>query len=357
MISILGKYITRQFLAHVLVVLTALSAVMLLADLLANGDEIIESSQDVAAALSRYGALRLPATLSQVLPMSVLLASLTLLVGLARHSELTAVFGAGLSHFRLIMMLMPGALAIAAAQFLIEDQVVPAVSAHLRDWGIGDYKNSGTGDPRGLTWIRQDANVVRIGGTDAARDEIFEVTIFRRDAEGRLMERVEAREASYRDGSWILRDVVRTDPETGARVTQEDMVWPHAIETAVLHSLSLHPRELSWAEVWRLAAKSGYGNQPVYLYNVWLQKKVARPLATVLLVLLAVASVQRMHPRRSARLMLVAGVGIGFVYWVFDEFVVTMGEAGLLPSFLAAWTAPISLGAAAMAVILRYDGH
>jgi lipopolysaccharide export LptBFGC system permease protein LptF len=53
--------------------------------------------------------------------------------------------------------------------------------------------------------------------------------------------------------------------------------------------------------------------------------------------------------------MLVAGVGVGFVYWIFDELVVTVGEAGLLPSLLAAWAAPVVLGAASLAVILRYD--
>ncbi len=105
-----------------------------------------------------------------------------------------------------------------------------------------------------------------------------------------------------------------------------------------------------------MARESGYGNQPVYLYEVWLQKKVARPLATILLVLLAAAAVQKMHPRRSARLMLVSGVGVGFIYWIFDELVVTVGEAGLLPSSLAAWAAPLILGSVSMAVILRYDG-
>lgn len=134
------------------------------------------------------------------------------------------------------------------------------------------------------------------------------------------------------------------------------LVWPGAIKSAILESLVLHPRDMSWNEVRRLARESGYGNQPVYLYEVWLQKKVARPLATILLVLLAAAAVQKMHPRRSARLMLVSGIGVGFVYWIFDELVVTVGEAGLLPSSLAAWAAPLILGSVSMAVILRYDG-
>jgi lipopolysaccharide export system permease protein len=355
MISVLGRYMARQFVARLLVILSALTALLVLADLLANSDEIIEASQDVAIDLARYSVLRLPTILSQVIPMSVLLAALTLLIGLARHSELSAMFNAGLSHFKVILMLLPAALLIAVAQFTIEDQAVPPTSALLRVWGVGDYENSPGRDPRNMTWIRQDGNFVRIGRTSAARNEISDVTIFRRDDAGHVTQRIQARRAIYSDGQWVLREVVRTSPDTGETEHLDRLVWPGAIESVVLESLNLHPREMSWLDVRRLARESGYGNQPVYLYEVWLQKKLARPLATILLVLLAVASVQRMHPRRSARLMLVAGVGVGFVYWIFDELVVTVGEAGLLPSLLAAWAAPLVLGAASLAVILRYD--
>jgi lipopolysaccharide export system permease protein len=357
MISTVGRYVARLFLARLLVILVALAALMVLADLLANSDEIIETNQDVAWSLSRYSVLRLPAILAQVIPISVLLASLTLLVGLARHSELTAIFGAGLSHFRVILMLMPATLSIAVAQFLVEDQAVPSTSARLRVWGVGDYKAIGGSAARHMTWVRQGANLVRIGRIEAAQDEIFDVTIFHRNTEGRLIEKVEARSAAYDDGNWTLREVVRTDPDAGVSTRVARLTWPGAIESAVLHSLSVHPRELPWTEVKRLAEKSGYGNQPTYLYEVWIQKRIARPLGTVLLVFLALASVQRMHPRRPAGLMLAAGIGIGFVYWIFDELVVTIGEAGLLPSVLAAWTAPIVLGAIATTVILRQDGH
>ena len=357
MMSILSGYMARLFLARLLVILFGLAALMVLVDLLANSDEIIESGQDVAASLGRYILLRLPAVLSQVIPMAVLLAALTLLVGLARHSELTALFGAGLSHFRVIVMLLPVVLLTAATQFLIEDRAVPPTSDRLRAWGIGDYKHAAGTDQRNMTWIRLGGNFVRFGRTAIEQDRIFDVTIFRRDTEGRLIEKVEARSAAYVDGNWDLRDVVRTDPDTGVSTRTARLTWPGAIESAVLNSLSVHPRDLTWAEVRRLAEKAGYGNQPTYLYEVWIQKRIARPLGTVLLVLVAVASVQRMHPRRPAGLMLAAGIGIGFVYWIFDELVVTVGEAGLLPSVLAAWTAPFVLGAIATTVILRQDGH
>jgi lipopolysaccharide export system permease protein len=357
MTSVLDRYMARLFLARLLLVLFGLAALMILVDLLANSDEIIEASEDVVASLGRYVVLRLPAVFAQVIPMAVLLAALILLAGLARHSELTALFGTGLSHFRVIVMLLPVVLLTAALQFVIEDRLVPPTSERLRAWGIGEYKYAAGTDQRDMTWIRQDGNFMRIGRTAVDQERLLDVTIFHRDVDGRLIEKVTAESATYVAGSWVLSDVVRTDPNSGASSEIARLTWPGAIESAVLRSLSVHPRDLRWTEVKRLAENMGYGNQPTYLYEVWIQKRIARPLGTVLLVLLAVASVQGLHPRRPAGLMLAAGIGIGFVYWIFDELVVTVGEAGLLPSVLAAWTPPFVLGAVATAVILRQDGH
>lgn len=354
--SLLSRYLARLFLARLLVILLGLAALVLLLDLLANSDEIIEHGQGIAETLGRYSLLRLPGVLSQVIPISVLLATLTMLAGLARHSELVAIFASGVSHFRLILTLLPVVLLVAVVQFVIEDWALPPANAELRAWGVADFEDFAAKDDQGRTWFRQGENFVRVREVSADSGDLTDIAIFRRDAEGRLVERIEAARARYADEIWVLEDVVRSKPDSTDRATQAHLVWRGAIESSVLHLLSVHPRELPWSQVVHLVEKSGYGNRPLYLYKVWLHKKVARPFATMVLVLLGIAAVQWVHPRRPAAGMLILGVGIGFVYWIFDEFVVTIGEAGLLPAMAAAWAPPIILSALASAVILRHDG-
>jgi lipopolysaccharide export system permease protein len=279
-----------------------------------------------------------------------------MLASLARHSELVAIFASGVSHFRLILTLMPVALLVAVVQFLVEDWAMPPANAELRAWGVADFEDFTATDDQGRTWFRQGDNFVRVGEIASDSGNLSGVTIFRRDAEGRLIERIEAARASYADETWILEDVARSKPDSADSATQPRLVWPGAIESSVLHLLSVHPRELPWSELMHLVEKSGYGNRPLYLYEVWLHKKVARPFATMILVLVGIAAVQSAHLRRPATAMLIMGIGVGFVYWIFDEFVVTIGEAGLLPAMIAAWGPPVILGALASAVILRQDG-
>ncbi len=354
--SLLSRYLARLFLARLLVILLGLAALVLLLDLLANSDEIIERGRGIAETLGRYSVLRLPGVLSQVIPISVLLATLTMLASLARHSELVAIFASGVSHFRLILTLLPVALLVAVVQYLVEDWALPPANAALRAWGVADFEDFAAKDDQARTWFRQGDNFVSVRKISGEQGDLSGIAIFRRNAEGRLVEKIEAARASYAAETWVLEDVVRSNPGSTNKVTEARLVWPGAIESSVLHLLSVHPRELPRAQLVHLVEKNGYGNRPLYLYKVWLHNKVARPFATMVLVLVGIAAVQWVHPRRPAAGMLIIGIGVGFIYWIFDEFVVTIGEAGLLPAVIAAWAPPIILAALASAVILRHEG-
>jgi lipopolysaccharide export system permease protein len=272
---ILGRYLSRLLLARLLLILFALVSMATLLDLLANSDEIIKPDSDVAADLGRYVLLRLPGIVSQIVPISLLIAALVTLAGLSRSSELTAIMAAGISPFRQIAALLPAALLVAAGQFLIEDQAVPSATAELRDWGVGDYGDFASKDGSKMTWFRQADNYVRVRRSQVEKDVIRDVTIFHRDPEGRLIERIEADHALYKEGVWILQDVTRTGTDDSVPTKTATLEWPEAIEISILHALTLHPKELSYAELRRLADRRGFGNRPLYLYEMWMHKKVA----------------------------------------------------------------------------------
>lgn len=356
MISVLGYYLSRLFLGRLVLMLFGLAATAILIDLVAASDDIIKPGDDVALVLGKYALFRLPGILSQVIPITVLVAALITFAGLARNSELAAILGAGVSPLKQVRVLLPAVALVAVVQFVIEDQALPRSTNALRDWGVGDYGDVGQGDDDRPTWFRQGNNFVRMRSDDDTGDVMRGIDIFRRDAEGQLIERIQADSATYRDGVWSLKDVTRTLADEGTVTKSPGLDWPEAIEFSILRSLTLHPKELTWIELRRLAARSGYATRPLYLYEMWIHKKIARPLATVLMVLLAVASVQHILPRRQPGLMLTVGIAIGFVFWICDELVVTVGEAGLLPPMVAAWAPPLVLGALCATVILRDDG-
>ena len=353
MTGILDRYVSGLFLSRLALLLTGLLALTVLMDLIANSDDIVGKEDNVSLALLRYAGLRLPGVASQVIPIAVLLAALVTLANLVRHSELVAALSSGLSTFRLIAAFLPAALLVAVLQFVVEDRLMPEANAALRAWGVGDFSDFAKKDDKGRIWVRHGDDYVSFRrAEDDETGRLSDITIFVRGEEGKLVERIEAERADYRDGAWQLAEVRRLPADSGPLATQESMTWAATLDGATLRALTLHPKELGWGALRRMAENAGFGNQPSYLYQVWLHKKIARPLATVVLILLAVATIQRVQSRHPAIMMFVVGIAAGFVYRIFDELVLTLGEAGLLPVVVSAWAPPLILGATAAWVIV-----
>lgn len=78
--------------------------------------------------------------------------------------------------------------------------------------------------------------------------------------------------------------------------------------------------------------------------TVNLHAKVAIPLVTPLIILLAVALAAK--PGRKDNLVLNFGltVAIGFSYWVLLGFCVSLGKAGAMPPWISAWLPNLLLG-------------
>lgn len=352
---IVARYLSRLLLVRLLILLAGLSAMVVLLDLLANAKDIIASGGEDPLAMFRYAFLRFPDILSKLIPFSVLLATLLTLSRLVRHSELVALGVAGISPLRVLRAFLPAALLVVALQFWLEDQAVPASMGKLRAWGVGDYASaaSTTNGKGGMTWIRQGENIVRVRAVERDNHSLSGLTIFRRDGEGNLVERIEAQSAEHVDGRWILHDVTRLKVAVNDVTKIARMPWEGNIRPSLFTSLSTYPRELSFMEVRRFVLDPGFGNRPVYLYETWLHKKIVSPLASLLMMLFAVPLAQRFQREGGIPLILVLGVAVGFLFFVFDGATLSLGEAGLLPPALAAWS-PLLIFASGAAAIAFY---
>jgi lipopolysaccharide export system permease protein len=338
-----ARYLTRLFAVRFALLLAGLTALVALLDLMAHGGAV--AAGEGAGGLWRYAGLRLPLIVSRLLPFTVLIAALLTLTGMARHRELIVLIGAGVSQFGLMVAFLPALVAIAAVHFWLDDRVAPAAIAELRAWQAAGY-GAGEALPGGAAvWLRQGTDVIRLKGVQApGKERLAGVTIFRRDAEGILVERIDAASAVLEGGGWVLHGVARFDVASNTVANQARLAWDGDLRPSLAASLAAHPRELSFAQVGALAAATGQGNRPLYLYQVWLNRKLVAPLASLLMVLFAVPLGQRFE-RRGGAATIAAGVAIGFCFFVFDGFTLVVGEAGLLPPWIAAWAPTLAFAA------------
>jgi len=345
-----ARYLSRLYLMRFAFLLLGLALLVVFLDFLADGDEVLEASGGAVLPILRYTMLRLPEIVAELIPITAMLAGFVTFAGLARFRELTALLGVGISKFKLAAAIAPAALLVAATQFVIEDQALPLAVGELRAWGVADYASS---DGEKATWIRQGTDIVRIGRFDRAADRLQNVTIFRRDGAGNLLERVDAETAVYRGGDWSLQGVRRSTPGTPAEIEAQPLGWPQGMSLDLLLSAATHPKETTLMELIDVGARSDLGTQPGYRYKLWLHERLAGPVTTLVLIMLTVALAQPFESRTGRGMLLAAWLAAGFVAWTFDGLVLTFGEIGLLPPVLAAWTPPAVFAVVAVWLMLH----
>jgi lipopolysaccharide export system permease protein len=277
-------------------------------------------------------------------PLTALVAGILTVGDLLRHRELVIMWNGGVSPFGLIVRLLPIGLLLVTLKFAVDDWVVPRVSGELRDWAVGDYKRSSlAGGDSAAIWLRSGPDLVRIDKVAAARRRVAEITIFRRDDQGLLIERLDAATARPVAQGWVLRDVTRRAVGSGKIEQLPSLAWRGKIDLDEIALLAREPRELSLAQLDTVIGNQAFGIRSTAAYSTWLHVRLASAVVPFLLVVLAFALAGRFSRTGTLAPIFIRGIGIGFSFHVAEGVVVALGEVGLVDPRLAAWALPIGL--------------
>jgi len=380
MITTVGRYASRSLASHLLMTLLGCVALLELLDLLNNADDVIARHGNHLSALAKYAGLRLPDQASFILPFAALIAALLTLAKFARDNEILALKASGLSFYRLLSTLIPVGLVIGGLHFLLSDQVVPRTARALQTWDAnaeadimgasGDPAPAGAGvvqlsPPPGAAaqpgiWVRDSNSFIHIDTILNEGADLRGLTIFERGPTFILEQRIKAKRAVYLDKRWTLTDVEVLEIGAGQsrKPTQYfQLPWKTSLTPNHLVDLAADPATLSLGDVWRFAARPDVGSRPVDFYETWLQRKIAVPLTTLLMILLAAPVAQGLQRHGGIGAGLAVGVGLGFLYFVAEGLLLTLGETGVIPPTVAAWSPMLLFAAVGVGALLRIEGY
>ncbi len=342
--GVLGRMLARMIVSRFVVIVLSISLFIITLEVLSTMESIMQAAPGEGyMALVRYGALRLPGVLSVFFPMSLLLAVLLALVELGYRNEIVPIWAAGIAPQQLLLKLLPLGLALGVAYFMLADRVVPQTVRQLADWGVGEYagKKLRTGKG-GVVWMRSGDDILRVLPEDARATRLRDVIIFRRDKAGLLTEQIHAKKARRAGGRWLLEDVAiyRREPVPPTRL--KALVYNGELKLAAEGLRSGDPEEMSLAELDYFVRNLGFGLRPVQVYEVWWHRRIAALLVPLLMIAVCIPLAARFRRGSIAPYLLLGGVSIGFVFFVFDGLALTIGELGLTPAWLAGWL-PVAL--------------
>lgn len=335
----IALYMAKLFILRSLAVLAALVIVLQTLDLLGESGKILAVEGNTDADLWRYVALRIPQLISRFLPFSVLLGTLITLATLNQNSEVVSMKAAGISAHQIIAPLILASIGIAAVTFVFQERVVTRATAELNRWTRADYApvppDSGV-----LTdvWVRQGDDIIlarQVTGR-GADTRLAGVTVYQRSG-GRLEAIVNADAGAPVPGGWQLTNVETFNIEAGTSARAEAAMLANAAEPDQFTLARVDAGEMDFLTLKNAIADLKLAGRPTGPLEAGLWHKFSGPLSAVLMPLLA--GIAAFGLARSGQLFLraVAGMALGFAYFVVDNFALAMGNFGAYPPILAAW--------------------
>ncbi len=360
--SLIVRYLLRQFLGPLLTCLVAFNGIFVLFDLSGHLSRFLDADLPLPLVLKYY--LGVVCTYSHwFLPASCMLATLYSMWQLSHHSELTAMRASGISFHRLTLPFFCTAIAASLLTFANEEWFAPPLGAwsdRLKESGFSETR---PGPAENVFFTNYEANRTwRIARIDLTSDETAAhvsapepdadgnappaVEIKVRNDDGRNVWGVRADRADWLDGKWWLSNprLMAFDeadgmelPDTAVRTVDLPGDFPFPELTEKPRDIRIAEQKdnahLSSREMLRKMRTSRAGSAEDR-YDFWY--RIAAPWACLVITLFSIPAgitTGRQSVFKGILLVLVTF----FSFYAFTLLLKYFGQHGALSPVLAAW--------------------
>ena len=346
----LDRYIVTTVANATIMVLLVVISLDLVFAFIGEMEELKQNYQTPQALL--YILTTIPRRVYDYLPLGAFIGSLVGLGILANSSEITVMRAAGVSVGRIVWAAMKPALVVVLIGILIGEYVAPEterIAQTQRALAQGEAESVGAG--RGL-WHREDDTFIHMSVVQP-RGVINGLSFFRFGPDGVLGEASFARRAIFQLDHWLLQEVTRThflgDATRSEQIGSER--WNTQLSPSLLNILIIKPEYLSVRGLFSYINYLHDQGLNANNYEMAFWKKVLQPLATAVLVIVAISFV--FGPLRSVTMgfRIFCGIIVGLLFKYVQDL---LGPASLVFGFnpIFATLVPIAFSAVAGVYLL-----
>ena len=359
--TLLDDYVLRDFGLYLAMItgtfvmlLLVFTLFELLSDILRNGVSMLTVGEYLLNVTPYF--LYFP-----IAPLSMLLAVLVTFGLLQRSNEIIAIKATGISLYRIIIPVLVAAAIVAAGLFLSDNLYLPYTNKRQ-----DALRNRIKGKPA-QTYLRPDrkwifgqhSNIYYYQFFDPDRDVFGSIAVFQFDPHTfQITRRITAERAHWSDSldRWVyeqgwdrkldgsaISDYRRFDVSTFPELSEAPVYFKKEIKQS---------SEMSYEELWRYIRDLQQSGFDVVRLRVQLQKKLAYPLITLVMAVLAIPFALTAG-KRGVLAGLATAIGIGVVYWTVSGLFEAMGNLSQLPPVVAAWSPDLLFGLLGGYLILR----
>lgn len=309
--------------------------------------------------------LSVPQSVYDILPLVMIIAAISLFLGLARSSEMVVTRSAGRSALRalwspVVMALLLGILAVAILN--------PIVAATSRQFEAREDALRGNSQTLAIgatgLWLRQGSQagqtVIRAANADLSGTKLQDVTFLTFAPSGGPTQRVEAARAELSGGAWQLTDAKSWPLQAGtiaetAATTHPTLRIPSSLTADQIRDSFGTPASIPIWELPNFISRLQTAGFSAQRHQVWFQRELALPVFLVSMVMIGAAFTLRHQRGGRTGLMVLYAILLSFTIYFVRNFAQIMGENGQLPAVLAAWAPPLAAIGLAMGMLLHHE--
>ena len=350
-------YMGRMFLVRTFGILFAMYLVLQTLDLLGESGAILAVKGNGQAQILTYIGLRGPQIIAFLLPFSVLLGTILTLITMNQNSEIIALKASGLSAHQVLAPLLLASMGVAIISFAFNERVVATGTATLDQWKKVNY---GPLPPdrgnRSNVWVRDGDDLVEVDQVAGHGPSTLlgNITLYDRTG-GNLVSIVRAPRGHRVADGWRIGPATRFDVASGQLVQLGDTTIARDVRPDQFTLGTVNAEGLSFFGLRAAIADLRDAGRPTKGLEGTMWHKLSAPLSAVLMPLLG--AVAAFGIARSGKLFVraVVGMGLGFAYFMADQFALAMGNLGAYPPFLAAWAPFLLFLLIGEAVLIRTE--
>lgn len=294
-----------------------------------------------------YYFLSSPGIIIQMIPVSILLATLMLFSYLNKNNELIALVASGRSLLQISSPVIFVVIVISIVSFLFSDYILPISNYQSEKvWAVNIKEQDESRFYRDFyqkkTWFRSNNAIYNIENYDAEENKMYGINVYLFDDNFNLKEHSYGKVGEpLPNGIWQLKSVRST-------TFSKDKINTIILKTK---DFMLGETDLSQIE-----SKSNYldtnqlrsyvkdlesvGLHPAK-YKVEYHKRYSMAFAGLIMCMLGIPFAIRQHRKGGIAVSIGIGFMLVFVYWIFFSIMLSLGFSARINAFLSAWLANI----------------
>lgn len=289
------------------------------------------------------GAFQLPALVERALPFAVLFGALWSYMRLGRNHELVVIRASGVSVWQFLLSGVVLALLVGIFVVTTYNPISASFTARFEQLEA-EYLRGGSNllavSESGL-WLRQsDARgqtvIHALRSTNQGKD-LRDVIFFLYEGSDKFVGRIDARQASLKDGYWEISQATRTQPNQPSRFLESDRLATTLTAERIQDSFA-SPETLSFwdlPEFINVLEEAGFS---AVRHRLHWHSLLATPLLLCAMILIAATFALRASVRAGITMTVLGTLGTGFVLYFLTDLSLALGRSGSLPVLLSAWT-------------------